>query len=83
MKNHKKNMKKLFIMAQKDILPADFDGWDLKDQGGWSVAHEAARYNRLPPNLPWKTQFITTDRGWTVKNELEVNEFSVDFLWVD
>ena len=46
-------------------LPKDFDGWDLADTEGWSLAHEAAKWGTLPEGF---SQWDLADKyGRTVK----------------
>lgn len=45
-------------------LPPGFDQWDLADEDGWTVAHEAAQYGHLPPGFDqWG---LANKDGWTV-----------------
>ena len=50
-------------LARKGLLAPDFDQWELRHPYDWSVGHEAARSDRLPPN------FIRCTDGWTVAHE--------------
>jgi hypothetical protein len=50
--------------GKKGGLPEDFDQWDLSNDEGWTIAHEAASYHRLPANF---NQWGLADKeGWTV-----------------
>ena len=61
------NLRELFKQARDGTLPTDFDRWDLADEQGWSVAHEAAHCNNLPRGFD---QWDLADyRGWTVAHE--------------
>ena len=50
--------------AREGALPPDFDGWDLADKDGWTVAHKAAIFGHLPPGFDgWD---LADKNGWTV-----------------
>jgi len=54
----------LFLLAQLDMLPDDFHDWDIANGYGWTVAHEAAKYNHLPHSFnQWK---LKDNYGYTV-----------------
>ncbi len=48
-------------------LPNDFPYWNLADDSGWTVAHEAADYGTLPEDFD---KFgLKTKKGWTVAHQ--------------
>jgi hypothetical protein len=45
-------------------LPTGFDRWDLADNDGWTVAHEAVQWGHLPEGFDrWD---LADNDGWTV-----------------
>lgn len=42
------DIQNLFSLAGNGNLSIDFYKWDLADKDGWTLAHEAAMYGRLP-----------------------------------
>jgi hypothetical protein len=62
----------LWAKAAEGSLPEGFDGWNLHDFEGWTLAHEAARRGKLPEGF---SRWELADReGWTVRDEAEVYE---------
>ena len=58
-------------MVRLGTLPDDFDQWALTDEDdrddGWTVAHEAACWGRLPVGFGrWE---LADEDGWTVAHE--------------
>ena len=50
-------------------LPKGFDGWDLADKEGWSLAHEAAKWGTLPEGFfQWD---LADKNGKTVRQVAE------------
>jgi hypothetical protein len=45
-------------------LPSTFNRWEIADEDGWTVAHEAAKYERLP--VDFSQWGLADDSGWTV-----------------
>lgn len=40
----------LFSKAENGTLPPDFQDWDICDEDGWTIAHQAAFWGHLPDN---------------------------------
>jgi len=54
----------IFTAASWGQLPPDFDRWDLADNDGRTVAHEAAQHGHLPPDFDrWD---LADNDGYTV-----------------
>ena len=45
------NYEDLFKMAVNGTLSKDFNRWDICNEDGWTVAHEAALYGNLPESF--------------------------------
>ena len=57
-------VRNLINRASTGTLPWNFDQWDLADENGWSVAHEAAAFSNLPKDFnQWD---LISKKGWTV-----------------
>lgn len=65
----KKDMKfAFFVIKSNKQIPEWFDQWEIKDdKTGKTVAHEAAKLNKLPKNFPHL--FLTDNNGKTVAQE--------------
>lgn len=60
----------LNYLSSKRKLPDDFEGYNLKSSdkdGGWLIAHEAARFNCLPAEFT--DYHLTNSSGWSVAHE--------------
>ncbi len=61
------NIKAAHYYAHDVILSNDFPYWNLADDFGRTVAHEAAKYGTLPEDFD---KFgLSTKKGWTVAHE--------------
>jgi ribosomal protein S18 acetylase RimI-like enzyme len=59
------------VAAWNNHLPAGFSNWDLADNEGWTVAHEAAFYGHLPEGFDqWG---LKDNDGKTVEDVLREN----------
>jgi hypothetical protein len=55
------------VPAKDGLLPSDFMGWGIRDEYGWTIAHEAAMHGRLPDDFDqWQ---LATRVGWSVAHE--------------
>jgi hypothetical protein len=54
------------VAARLGCLPADFNQWALAADKGWTVAHEAAMYGRLPENFDIRLWSMVDSTGVTV-----------------
>jgi hypothetical protein len=60
------------MAAVEGTLPKDFDRWEIAYNGGWTVAHEAARLRNLPEDF--KRWNLIDNRGRTVMDvHLEID----------
>ena len=63
------DLNKLFDQAREGTLPTDFDRWEIADDIGWTVAHEAASQYHLPPDFDrWG---LADDTGWTIADVVQ------------
>ena len=52
------------LLAEKGLLPEDFELWSLADETGRTAAHRAAKLGNLPPGFSaWE---LSDKSGWTV-----------------
>ena len=54
----------LFKQAKNGTLCDRFSEWELCDEKGWTIAHEAAKYNNLPENF--NQYYLSDNDGTTV-----------------
>ena len=60
----KMDFEKLLKMEEEGTLPNDFKDWDLANDIGVTIAHQAAIFGRLPESFSnWE---LTDNKGWTV-----------------
>ncbi len=62
--------------AEGGCLPEWFDEWHLEDEDGWTVAHFAAYYCKIPGNFDWQRYGMMRDTryGETVYHEAASNK---------
>lgn len=69
----------LFSKAENGTLSEDFQEWNLCDEQGWTIAHQAAYHGHLPENFhSWD---LTDKYGVTVESVyyLVNNRYPEDF----
>jgi hypothetical protein len=71
------------ILKEGPMPCRNYGFWDLADENGWTLAHQAAKYRCLPENFG---QWILADEnGWTVAHEAayQGEVFSKNFKGLD
>ena len=57
------------FLARQKRLPEGFSQWELADNNGWTIAHEAARVGKLPVKS-FQNWTLADNKGWTVAHEI-------------
>jgi hypothetical protein len=65
-------VKQLMELARKGALPEYFNKWDIKDESGWTLAHESVLNGHDDCFLFYMTYFWSDCHGITVNEVREI-----------